>query len=770
MFRIAWQQVVFVNLFAKEKSMISQKLKLYFVLMIATSLVVALIGYFYTARDLPPYPGKIVSEAGVQISGKKAIMDGQKVWQKYGLMDMGSVWGHGTYRGPDFTAQALHQMSLNMKEKLALEKFGTPYRQLDQDSTGLINEAVIRQIKNNQYNKETDTLVLTDAQVYALEKNREFYVRLFTEGETNGPIPANSINTEAEMVKLADFFFWTAWCSGTIRPGDNHTYTNNWPHDPEVGNVVSGKSVVWSAISLVAFGVCLGLMIFIFHQYGFNKGSLPYTAEPGIAMAKEGISPSQRKTAKFFFVVSALFVLQVTMGGLMAHYTVHPNSFYGLDFIAEFIPYNWVKTWHLQLAVFWIATSWVGMTLFVSPRVGGKEPKGQGFLVDFLFIAVVIVVVGSLTGEVLGIKGMINDLWFWLGHQGWEYLELGRLWQILLLVGLVLWLLLVLRSLKSHFTKDGERWGLPHFLTYSGLAVVGFFCFGLFYGPNTHITIADFWRWWVVHTWVEGAFEFFAAAAIVFVMVNLKLVDLKAGLRTVYFTVALALAAGIIGVGHHYYWFGEPSFWLALGSTISALEPVPIALLLAEVWHSQRALRKGGDGFPYRYPVMFLAAAVFWEFLGAGVMGLAITTPVVNYYEHATYLTVNHGHTALFGTYGMLAIGLLLFSMRGLVEESGWSKGLIRISFWGTNIGLFVMFTTTLLPTGLLQVLDNINYGFWHARSNEFWEQGTVQFLGQWRMVPDTLIIIGAVALFLFMAKAMVNLKKVQIQSGENFS
>jgi len=253
-------------------------------------------------------------------------------------------------------------------------------------------------------------------------------------------------------------------------------------------------------------------------------------------------------------------------------------------------------------------------------------------------------------------------------------------------------------------------------------------------------------------------------------MVNLKLVDLKAGLRTVYFTVALAVAAGIIGVGHHYYWFGEPSFWLALGSTISALEPVPIALLLADVWHSQKALKTGGESFPYRYPILFLSAAIFWEFLGAGVMGLAITTPVVNYYEHATYLTVNHGHTALFGTYGMLAIGLLLFSMRGLVEEKGWNKSLLKVCFWGTNVGLFVMFTTTLLPTGILQVLDNINNGFWHARSNEFWSQGIIQFLGQWRIVPDTLIIIGALALFLFMAKAMVSLKRVQVQSGSDFA
>lgn len=571
-------------------------------------------------------------------------------------------------------------------------------------------------------------------------------------------------------MNLADFFYWTAWVAGTIRPGDNHTYTNNWPHDPSVGNRASGKTLVWSAINLVVFGLCLGLMIWIFHRYGFNKGSLPFKPEPAEALAAASISVSQKKTAKYFLVVSALWFLQVNMGGFMAHYTVHPSSFWGIDFIANLMPYNLVKTWHLQLAVFWIATSWIGTTLFISPRVGGREPKAQGFLVDVLFVAVVFVALGSLTGEWLGIKGLLDKSWFWLGHQGWEYLELGRLWQILLLVGLIIWLVLVVRGLKDHFASGQEKWGLPHFLAYSAVAVVGFFCFGLLYDPQSHLTIADFWRWWVVHTWVEGAFEFFAAAAIVFVMVNLGLVELKAGLRTVYFTVALALGAGIVGVGHHYYWWGEPSFWLALGSTFSALEPVPILLLISEVWHGQKALMKAGSGFPYKYPLMFLIAAVFWEVLGAGIMGLSITTPIVNYYEHATYLTVNHGHTALFGTYGMLAIGLLLFSMRGLVREDGWDERFLKYSFWGVNIGLFIMFAGTLLPVGILQVLDNIQNGFWHARSDDFWFRGVVQVIGNTRMIPDFLIIIfGSGGLLLFMLKALTKLKPVEVQSGEKF-
>ncbi|MEE8432731.1 MAG: cbb3-type cytochrome c oxidase subunit I [Candidatus Desulfatibia sp.] len=749
--------------------MISLRLKIYFLTAIFGAIIVALIGYYYTAQDLPPYPKKVISEEGNLLTGKEQIMAGQQVWQKYGLMDLGSVWGHGTYRGPDFTAQALHNMGLNMREKMAKDKFDKPYSTLSTETKGSVDAVVIKQIKTNRYDKATDTLTLSPLQEYALLENRKFYSDLFNLGDKRGPIRAGTIKNPQERRNLADFFFWTSWCAGTIRPGDNHTYTNNWPHDPDVGNFVSGKSIIWSAISLVIFGLGLGLMIYIFHRYKFNQGALPFKPEPALALAAGSISSSQKKVVKYFLVVAALFFLQVNMGGLMAHYTVHPDSFYGFDSVAKFIPYNWVKTWHLQLAIFWISVTWMGMTLFVAPRVGGKEPVGQGLLVDILFVALLVIVVGSLTGEVLGIKGLIDKNWFWLGHQGWEYLELGRLWQILLLAGLVIWLFLVVRALKDHFAAGQDKWGLPHFLAYSGVAVVGFFSFGLLYNPDSHLTIADFWRWWVVHTWVEGAFEFFAAAAIVFVMVNLGLVELKNGLRTVYLTVGLALGAGIIGVGHHYYWFGEPSFWLALGSTTSALEPVPILLLLAGVWHSQKALVTAGSSFPYRYPLMFLMASVIWEFLGGGVMGLSITTPIINYYEHATYLTVNHGHTALFGTYGMLSIGLLLFSMRGLVTEKGWDERYIKITFWGTNIGLIIMFAGTLLPIGILQVLDNIKYGFWHARSNAFWEQDIIQLIGQTRMLPDFLIITGSGALLLFMLKAIRHIKPVTIKPGEKF-
>lgn len=452
----------------------------------------------------------------------------------------------------------------------------------------------------------------------------------------------------------------------------------------------------------------------------------------------------------------------------MAHYTVHPGEFYGIKAVSDNVPYNWPKSWHLQLAIFWIATAWIGAALYLAPIAGRKEPKYQGLLVDILFGAVVFVALGSLFGTVLGVKGLAGSWWFWIGHQGWEFLELGRLWQILLFVGLIIWLVLVARAVKPNFGTGQDRWGTVPFYTYSAIAIVSFFAFGLFYTPNTHLTVADFWRWWVVHTWVEGIFEFFAAAAMAYVVTTLGLAPRRKALRAAYFTASLALFSGIIGVGHHYYWFGDPDIWLSLGGVISTMEPVPILLLLLKVALDSRHSPITSDTYPYKWPMLFMGASAGWAFLGAGVFGFIITTPMVNYYEHSTYLTMNHGHTALFGTYGMLAIGLLLFSLRGLVKPQAWNNTLLKFAFAGMNGGLFLMAIFTLLPVGFMQTWDSFVNGLWHARSPEFYNQPAVLFIGQWRLIPDLIIIAGAACLLVFVIQACMNLKPVEVQEEED--
>ncbi|MDX9754442.1 MAG: cbb3-type cytochrome c oxidase subunit I [bacterium] len=749
--------------------MISNGLKAFFLFSLFGAIAITLVGGWYTMEAAPPYPGITVNQDGATVFTRDDIFAGQHVWQKYGLMDNGSVWGHGTYRGNDYSATTLHQIGGHMKDFLARQRFQADYAALDAGQQAMIDQAAIAELKENRYDEATDTLVLTAAQVHALEQIRAHWNRVFSEGDKPNAITPGVIATEPERLRLADFFYWTAWSAGTLRPGKELTYTNNWPPDRSVGNELATEAVIWSIASLLGFMVAMGIALVAFFKFNFDKDleGLELNEKVGDQLIGLPITSSQRKTAKYFLVVVLLFFLQLMQGGLMAHYTVHPGEFYGITAVSDNIPYNWPKSWHLQLAIFWIATAWVGAALYLGPIAGRKEPRMQGPLVDVLFGAIVLVAVGSLAGSAAGVLGYGGEWWFWLAHQGWEFLELGRLWQILLFVGLIVWIILVARAVQPNFGKGEDKWGTVPFYTYSALAIVSFFAFGLFYTPNTHITIADFWRWWVVHTWVEGIFEFFAAAAIAYVVTTLGLAPKRKALRAAYFTASLALFSGIIGVGHHYYWFGDPDLWLALGGVISTMEPVPIVLLLLKVALDSRHSPAAKDSFPYKWPMMFMGASAGWAFLGAGVFGFIITTPVVNYYEHSTYLTMNHGHTALFGTYGMLAVGLMLFALRGIVKPEAWNNTLLKFSFFGMNGGLFMMAIFTLMPVGFMQTWDSFKNGLWHARSAAFYDQPLVQFIGQWRLIPDLIIIAGAACLVLFVIQGCRNLKPVGIQEEE---
>jgi len=524
---------------------------------------------------------------------------------------------------------------------------------------------------------------------------------------------------------------------------------------------------VWSIGSILALFLVLGIVVYVVHRWGFFYGE-SRAVEAAYRLLETPVTPSQRASAKFFLIAGLLFVVQIFNGGLLAHYTVHPGEFY-VKFVGEMYPYSWAKTWHLQLAILWIAISWIGTAVYLAPLAAGREPPGQRHLVNILFGAAVAVAVGSLVGEVLGIKGYLGEAWFWLGHQGWEYLELGRLWQILLFGGLIFWLVIVYRAMlpvlrraASETEESADRRALTWFYVFSAVFVVAFFGFGLFYGRGTHLTVADYWRWFVVHIWVESIFEFFGVAVISLFLVTLGLVSARSALRVAYLTAILVFISGIPGTAHHYFWYGGPSFWLAIGGVFSSLEPIPLILLVVRAWMEYKSIREEGRQFPYRWPLYFLTASSVWNFLGAGVFGFLINLPIINYYEHATYLTSNHGHTALFGVYGMLAIALILFSWRGLVENRYWSDRILTLSFWGLNAGLFLMFLTGLLPIGLAQVWASYDQGFWAARSAAFYNREIIQTLGNWRIVPDTIIIVlGAFPFLYFLLSTFPRLRQV---------
>jgi nitric oxide reductase subunit B len=739
------------------------------ILSFIVSMLVLLIGGYFAFDRIPPYPGKVVDSSGNVLFQKADIMSGQDVYQSHGLMDHGSVWGHGSQRGMEFSASTLHLVSTTITDQIATKEFSKPVSELGDLEKKIVTLKVTEEVKANRYDPASDTLTLTPRQVQALEKVEQFWEKTFKDGEQRYGFLPNTIASQPDRLAIARFFYWTAWVAGTKRPGTAYTYTNNWPADRSVGNVPSMETYMWSLGGILALLIVVGIFIFFVHYFG-----IWYGPAKGIPLSEKLIelplAPSQFHAAKYFLVVISLFLLQTSFGGLLAHYTIHPGSFY-IQLVGDLIPYSWAKSWHLQLAIFWIATTWVASAMYMAPILGGVEPRGQGALVQLLFVAILIVALGSLLGEVAGIYGWMGSWWFWFGHQGWEYLELGRVWQILLFVGLISWLLIVYRPISHHLKlRHGDEFSsLMVFYMLSAILVVLFFGFGLLYGKGTHLTVADYWRWFVVHIWVESIFEFFGVAVISLLLVAMGLASARGALIVAYFTAALVFLAGIIGTAHHYFWYGGPSYWLALGSVFSSMEPVPLFGLVVRGLMEYKSIRKEGMDFPYKWPLFFLVASSFWNFLGAGVFGFLINLPIVNYYEHGTYLTMNHAHSALFGVYGQLSIALLLFSWRGLVDKAHWNDRILKVSFWGFNIGLAMLTLGTLFPVGILQAWTSFQDGLWAARSADFFESGAVHFLGTIRIIPDlTIILVGVVPMAYFLFKTYPHLKPVLIKEGES--
>jgi len=470
-----------------------------------------------------------------------------------------------------------------------------------------------------------------------------------------------------------------------------------------------------------------------------------------------------KATLKYFWVVTALILVQILMGVVTAHYGVEGLGFYGLP-LAKVLPYSISRTWHIQLAIFWIATSWLATGLFIAPAVSGKEPKFQKLGVNFLFIALLIIVAGSLIGQWMGVMqklGLVENFYF--GHQGYEYVDLGRFWQAFLFIGLILWLFLMARALWPAIKKRGENRHLLLMFLISSIAIAAFYGAGLMWGRQTHLAIAEYWRWWVVHLWVEGFFEVFATVAIAFLFVRMHLVRASVATVSVLFATIVFLSGGIIGTFHHLYFTGTPTAILALGASFSALEVVPLVLMGFEAYHSIKLSRSKEWVSAYKWPIYFFIAVSFWNFLGAGIFGFLINPPIALYYMQGLNTTPVHGHTALFGVYGMLGIGLMLFVLRDMNLNVVWKDRPVKIAFWSINIGLLLMVLISVLPVGLAQTVASVKHGLWYARSAEFLETPALETLRWLRVIGDTIFAVGALFLgwFVFGLKGGWSVRKM---------
>lgn len=726
------------------------------------ALAVVLVGTFLLLgvfgreiyRQAPPIPDRVQTESGVLLMTKDEILHGQQVWQSVGGQQVGSIWGHGAYQAPDWSADWLHREATALLELHAVARSGEAFAELDEDERAAVEHGVQRELRANAYDPATGILVVSDARAAAMAATAAHYAALFGDDPSMTALRQayalheGAVPDAVERRDLTAFFFWTAWACTTERPGLDVTYTNNWPHEELVGNRPTSANLMWSFISIVVLIAGIGALVW--YKAFRDHHEAPPAPAPVDPLGRFELTPSMRAVWKYAAVVLALFVLQVATGILTAHYAVEGQALFGLP-LGQWLPYAVTRTWHVQLAVFWIATAFLGAGLFLAPAVGGREPRFQRLGVDVLFVALVVVVLGSLAGEWLAVLRKLDlDLSFWLGHQGYEYVELGRAWQIALFAGLVLWLVLMLRGLWPALTRHDDLRQLVMLFAGSAAAIGLFYGAGFFYGAKTHLSVMEYWRWWVVHLWVEGFMEVFATAAMAFIFTRLGLVRAGSATSAVLFSTAIFLVGGIPGTFHHIYFSGTPVSVMAVGASFSALEVVPLALIGFEAWDTYQAGRAAPWMRAYRWPVRFFLGVAFWNLVGAGVFGFLINPPVALYYMQGLNTTPVHAHTALFGVYGLLGLGLVLLVLRRLRPEGEWDDRWIGFAFWAMNAGLALMVVLSLLPIGLAQAVASIEHGLWYARSETFLQQPIMQTLRWMRMIGDVVFASGVAALVWF--------------------
>lgn len=714
----------------------------------------AVLGYFGSEiyRQAPPIPDKVVTTSGRVLFTGQDIKDGQNVWQSIGGQEVGSIWGHGAYVAPDWTADWLHKEAMFILDSWATAVKGKPYESTDAETQAMLQIRLQKLLRKNTYEAGSQTLTVPDIRAAAIEAVSRQYTGLFMNDPTLEPyrdayaIPKNTIKDPERMRQMNAFFFWASWACVTERPGQTVSYTNNWPAEQLVGNKPSSDLIIWTGFSVIILLAGIGLLAY---YYASNKeeeldpASLPKN-DPLLGLTS---TPSMRATLKYFWVVTALIVVQIILGVVTAHYGVEGQALYGFP-LAEYLPYSISRTWHVQIAIFWIATSWLATGLYIAPAVSGYEPKFQRLGVNFLFGALLVIVVGSLAGQWYGVMqklGLVEN--FWLGHQGYEYVDLGRFWQIFLLVGLFLWLFLMGRAIMPALRAKTESRHLLTMFLISSIAIASFYAAGLMWGRQTNLAIAEYWRWWVVHLWVEGFFEVFATVVIAFLFVRLGLLRTGIATGTVLFSTIIFLFGGIIGTFHHLYFSGTPTSVMALGATFSALEVVPLVLIGFEAYNNLQISRSTEWIKAYKWPIYSFVAVAFWNLVGAGIFGFLINPPIALYYMQGLNTTPVHGHTALFGVYGMLGIGLMLFVLKSMSAGTIWKDGTIRFAFWAINIGLALMVVISVLPIGLMQTWASVEYGLWYARSMEFMQTDTMEWLRWLRVIGDTVFAAGAIAL-----------------------
>ncbi|MCE3039069.1 cbb3-type cytochrome c oxidase subunit I [Helicobacter anatolicus] len=683
-------------------------------------------------KEVPPLPNSVKSTSGETLYTQENIINGKGFFQEFGLMGYGTLLGMGSYMGPDFTTELMHKKLIALYEIFAQKEYQKSLESLSEEEKAIIKTKVINDTRSVQLQESGVTY--SDEATQAFKIVEKDMIDFLVNGNADWGYRGKVI-TQEEAKEIIAFFDWSYLVATTYRPTKETTWSNNWPNEPLIDQNATWESQsisLWEWLWLWPLTI---LVLWISYEYLIKPRSTDTDslAEP---LKITSIFKSQEKLLKYVPIVALFSFIQLVLGGYLAHIYANPGD----DFIIsqELLPFNVVRQLHINIAIIWVTIGWLVGGLFIAPLVSGKDLKFPK-LVDILWIALLVVGGGGLIGIYLGTQGYLRETWFWFGSEGREYLELGRVWDIGLLIGLVFWFLMVFTTIRK--AKQDILVGT---IIWSAFGIATLYISGMMpiHKIIPNFTVDDYYRWWVVHLWVELTFEMFASGVIAFLSVALGLVKKSIATRVMLFELVLIVLTGVLGVGHHYWWQGADSHWIAIGGIFSALEPLPLVILMIEAIKEQKHIKEMGKKFEWGVPFLWLAGSAFLNWLGAGWLGMVINTPIINYYSHGTYLIIPHGHVAMLGAFGFIAYAFVYMTAKANALAKGleWSDYLSKVGFWLLTIGVVIYSIPTLI-IGFHQTQVAFEKGYYFARLRE-----TLEAVDAWmwfRILPDSMMIIG---------------------------